>query len=69
MSFIIRYGDISIGDTVDEFIPTGDGLILHRTFVVTRIYRDRDMDGNIITMIGDDEESVINHFIKKKKKI
>lgn len=62
-----RYGNISIGDTVDEYLPTGDGLVYYRTFIVKQIYRHRDMNGKTVTMIGDSFESTISHLVKKKK--
>jgi hypothetical protein len=62
-----RYGNISIGDTVDEYLPTANGLVYYRTFVVKHIYRERDMNGKIVTMIGDHNESVISHLVKKQE--
>jgi hypothetical protein len=65
---ILRYGNVSVGDDVEEWHQTGNGPQLYREFNVTRIYRDRDMDGNIVVMICDDEECVNYENIKKVKK-
>lgn len=46
--------DIHVGDSVIELV----GTPVERKFVVTVVYQDKDMDGNDITMVGDDGEAI-----------